>query len=47
MRHGFSSFVVLAACAASAQAHVVLEQAQAEAGSSYKAVLRVGLASFP
>ena len=42
MRHGLSSFVVLAAFAASAQSHVVLEQKQAEAGSAYKAVLRVG-----
>jgi len=44
MRHGISSFflVVLAAIAGSAHAHVVLEQPQAEAGSRYKAVLRVG-----
>ncbi|MEP6875046.1 MAG: YcnI family protein [Burkholderiales bacterium] len=42
MRHGLSSFIVLAAFAASAQSHVVLEQPQADAGSTYKAVLRVG-----
>lgn len=42
MRHGLSFFVALAAFAASAQSHVVLEQPQAEAGSSYRAVFRVG-----
>ena len=44
MRHGISKFFALAAltAASSAHAHVVLEQTQADAGSSYKAVLRVG-----
>ena len=42
MRHGLSSFVLLTTFAASAQSHVVLEQPQAEAGSTYEAVLRVG-----
>jgi len=44
MRHRISAFllVVLAVFVRGAQAHVVLEQPQAEAGSSYKAALRVG-----
>jgi len=50
MRHGFassSSSIALAAIVTlapfgAARAHVVLEQGQAEAGATYKAVLRVG-----
>jgi uncharacterized protein YcnI len=47
MRHGFASSIALAAIATlapftGAYAHVVLEQGQAEAGATYKAVLRVG-----
>ena len=45
MRHGLASLAVLATTLApitGAPAHVVLEQGQAEAGTPYKAVLRVG-----
>lgn len=42
MRHGISTLFVLAAFSAASHAHVVLEQPQAEAGATYKAVLRVG-----
>lgn len=42
MRHGLSILVALASLSFGARAHVVLDQSQAQAGSNFKAVLRVG-----